>query len=148
MDRELTGFSVLVTILTHGASGGKVCTLLCTGTCADTRYQRSFSSASYISPQGFVLGAILFILYIQPLTSVILEHPVSHMLCADDTQVYESFDLVDCLSSFLCVEMFVSDVKTWMMSNKFHMNEDKTEVLLLSTKRVANMQHLPELIKY
>ena len=57
------------------------------------------------------------------------------MLYADDTQVYKSFDLDNCLSSILYVEKCVSDVKTWMMiSNKLHMNEDNTEVLLVTAK--------------
>ena len=62
------------------------------------------------APHGFVLGPILFILDTQPLTSVILKHPVSHMLYADDTQLYKSFDLDDCLPSILCVEKCVSVV--------------------------------------
>ena len=81
------------------------------------------------------------------LTSVILKHPVSHMLYADDTQVYKSFVLNDCVSSILCVEKCISDVKTWMMSNKLEMNEDKTEVtvlLLVTAKQLVNLQHLPE----
>ena len=79
-------------------------------------------------------GTHSFIFYTQPLTSVILRHPVSHMLYAEDTQVYKSFDLNDCLSSSLCVEKCVSDVKAWMTSNKFQMNEDKMDVLLVTAK--------------
>ena len=66
------------------------------------------------------------------------------MLCVDDTQVYKSFDLDDCLSSTLCVEKCVSDVKTWMTDNKLQMNADKTEVLLVTAKRIVNLQHLPK----
>ena len=69
-------------------------------------------------PQGSVIGPILFILYTQPLTSVMLKNPVSHILYADDKQAYKSFDLNDCLSSILCVEKCVSDVKSGMMYNK------------------------------
>ena len=59
-------------------------------------------------------------------------------------QVYKSFDLDDCLSSILCVEKCVSDVKAWMTSNKLQMNEDKTDVLLVTAKRIVNLWHLPE----
>ena len=52
--------------------------------------------------------------------------------------------LNDCLSSILFVEKCVSDVKTWMMSNKFQMNEGKMDVLLVTAKRIVNLQHLPE----
>ena len=85
-------------------------------------------------PQGSVLGLILFILYTQPLTSVILKHPDSHMLYTDDTQVYKSFDLDDCLSSILCVEKCVFDLKAWMTSTKLQVNEDKTDVLHVTAK--------------
>ena len=83
---------------------------------------------------------ILFILYTQPLTYVILNHLVSHMLYADDTQVYKSCNINDLASAILCVEKCMSDIKTWMLSNKLHMNEDKTEVLLVTSKRVVKLE--------
>ena len=33
-----------------------------------------------------------------------------------------------------------------MTSNKLQMNEDRTEVLLVTAKRVDNLQHLPEFV--
>ena len=46
--------------------------------------------------------------------------------------------MIACL--LLCVLKSVSDVKTWMMSNKLQMNEDKTEVLLVIAKQIVNLQ--------
>ena len=59
-------------------------------------------------------------------------------------QEYKLFDLDDCLSSILCVEKCVSDVKAWMTCNKLQMYEDKTDVLLVTAKQIVNLQHLPE----
>ena len=61
-------------------------------------------------------------------------------------QVYKSFDLNDCLSSILCVEKCISDVKAWMTSNKLQMKDDKTDALLVTAKRIVNLQHLPEIM--
>ena len=58
------------------------------------------------------------------------------MLYANDTQVYKSCNINDLASVILCVEKCVSDVKTWMLSNNLQMNKDKTEVLLVTPKRV------------
>ena len=55
-------------------------------------------------PQSSVLGPILSILYTQPLSHVILNHPVSHMLYADDTQIYKSCNINDLASAIRCVE--------------------------------------------
>ena len=71
------------------------------------------------------------------------------MLFADDTQAYKLFDLDDYLSSILCVfEKCVSDVKTWVISNKLQMNEEKTDVLLVTAKRIVNLPHLPRIHEY
>ena len=59
-------------------------------------------------------------------------------------QVYKSCDANDLVSSILCVEKCVTDIKTWMLSNILQMNEDKTEVLLVTAKIVVSLQHLPE----
>ena len=58
-------------------------------------------------PQGSVHGPILFILNTQPLTYVILNHSVSHMLHVDDMQAYKSCNINDLASAILCVEKCV-----------------------------------------
>ena len=50
------------------------------------------ASLRYGVPQGSVLGPILFILYIQPLSNVIQHYPDFHQIYADDTQIYKSAD--------------------------------------------------------
>ena len=92
----------------------------------------------YGVPHGSVLGPLLFILYTQPLTHVILTHTASDMLFPDDTHVNKSCNVNDMDSVILYVEKCVSDITTWMLSNKLQMNEDKTEVLLVTPNELLN----------
>ena len=39
---------------------------------------------------------------------------------------------------------FIIIIKTWMLSNKLQMNEDKTEFLLVTPKRVVKCEPFPE----
>ena len=94
---------------------------------------------SYGVLKGSVLGPIIFLLYKQPLTHVILNHPVSHMLYTDDMQVYKFCKINYLTSASLCVEKCVSNTKTWMLSNKLQMNENKTKVLFFLLKELLNL---------
>ena len=86
-------------------------------------------------PQGSVLGPILFILYTQPLSCVIGNHPVSHQLYADDTQIYSSSSPSEISATIHNMEKCICDVKSWMICNKLQMNHDKTEAILIAAQR-------------
>ena len=53
---------------------------------------------------------------------------------ADDTQLYKSVPPSDIVSLVHKFEACISEVKTWMISNKLQLNNDKTECLLINTK--------------
>ena len=88
-------------------------------------------------PQGSVLGPILFILYTKPLTTLIRRHSISNQSFADDTQLHDSCrpDQID--TSVQGMQDYISDVKTWMTSNKLKLNDDKTECLLIVSNRTS-----------
>ena len=98
-------------------------------------YTSSPASLMYGVPQGSVLGPILFIMYTQPLHSLIQQHSLHDQSFADDTQMYQSCK--PCLADRMLQTMqtCITEVKSWMTDHKLKLNDDKTEALLIHSSR-------------
>ena len=71
------------------------------------------------------------------MADIIKSHNLMYHLYADDTQLYVSFKLGsdDLLSSVKSsIEICVQEINDWMIFNGLKLNEEKTELLLLSSR--------------
>ena len=88
-------------------------------------------------PQGSVLGAIMFTMYMQPLSDIIDKHGVSYHSYADDIHLYLKYDNSDISvdDAISRLEMCIKDICTWMSLNALTLNEDKSDFIICSPKQ-------------
>ena len=72
----------------------------------------------YGVPQGSVLGPVLFTLYSQPLSDVILAHECDFHKYADDTELSKSAPPAEFSSVQSCIQLCIDDVLLWMNSTQ------------------------------
>ena len=103
----------------------------------------NFSPAHSGVLQGSVLGPILFTMYIKPLSAIIDSHSIIQHSLANDPQIHTSAP-PDRISELLhSILSCVCDVKAWATANMPKLNDNKTELMLVTSKRTKHLHYLP-----
>ena len=93
-------------------------------------------------PQGSVLGPMLFTIFIKPLSAIIDSHSIIHHSFADDLQLQMSA-LPDRISELLnSIQSCICDVNSWATVNMLKLNDNKTELMLVTSKRAKHLHSL------
>ena len=93
--------------------------------------------------QGSIHGPILFTMYIKPLSAIIDSHSIIHHSFADDLQLQMSAP-PDRISELLhSMQSCIGDVKAWATANMLKLNDNKTELVPVTSKRTKHFHSLP-----
>ena len=91
---------------------------------------------------------LLFTIYSSKLFEVIKYNlPEAHTY-ADDTQLYLSFSpdsATNQIDAVVAMERCISDIRTWMLTDKLKLNDDKTEFMLIETKQQVSKVNIDSL---
>ena len=97
----------------------------------------AFASVDSGVTHGSVLGPILFTMYTKTLSAIIDSHSITHHSFADDLQLQMSAppDRISELLHFM--QSCISDVKAWATVNMLKLNDNKTELMLVTSKELS-----------
>ena len=78
--------------------------------------------------------SLYFVMYMKPLSTIIDSHSIMHQSFANDLQLQMSAPL-DRISELLhSLQSCIYDVKAWSAANMLRLNDNKTELILVTSK--------------
>ena len=92
------------------------------------------------------LGPILFSLYTNPIGSIIHSHSsINYHFYAYDTQLYITLSPENFSHSIQKLKNCLNDIQNFMFANKLKLNPDKTEFILIGSRKNRNqlLPHFP-----
>ena len=119
-DTVLQWFSSYLTDRTHYVSLSNHCS--------------AFASVHSGVSRGSVLGSILFFMYTKPLSAVIDSHSIIHNSFVNDLQLPMSAPSEKTSKLLHYMQSYKSDDKAWATENMLKPNDNKTELMLVTSK--------------
>ena len=91
-------------------------------------------------PQGSVLGARLYTLYVRPMSEICKRHDIHYHSYADDTQLYVHYDRncdISMREAFTKLEYCITEIGQSMAHNSLKLNQDKTKWLIFNGSAIS-----------
>ena len=87
-------------------------------------------------PQGSVLGPKIYCMYTKPVSDIIQRHGLSYHSYADDIQLYMTMDHSNnnWRDGLARIQLCVSEIRELMNQNMLKLNDDKTELIVFTSK--------------
>ena len=82
-------------------------------------------------------------MYIKTLSSIIDSHSIIQHSFADDLQLQMSAPPDGICELLHSMQSCISDVKAWATENMLKLNDNKTELMLVTSKRTKHLHSLP-----
>ena len=102
----------------------------------------------YGVPQGSVAGPVIFLSYLSSLYDMIVSYIPEYAGYADDHQLYLAFSANDddTMKAITDMSACIKDVRIWLLNHNLMNNDDKTEFMILGSRKQLSKLNISEII--